>query len=87
MKFFALFIAAASAITLSKDKAWPGAFRENNNDGVDVNHDQQANTTPVMITGNRKMPAEAGKGNERDQPLYPYNTRAAGYKDFKTTTS
>ena len=36
---FALFIAAASAVTLVKDKAWPGAYRENNNDGVDVNFD------------------------------------------------
>ena len=41
MKFVLFFIAAASAITLQKnvDKAWPGAYRENNNDGVDVNHD------------------------------------------------
>ena len=38
---FALFIAAVSAVTLVKDKdnKWPNAYRENNNDGVDVNYD------------------------------------------------
>ena len=38
-----------------------------------------AHTTPSMITANRKMPAGAGKGNDRVEPLYPYNTKAAGY--------
>ena len=84
---FALFIAAASAVTLVKNegKAWPGAYRENNNDGVDVNFDQGSHTTPSMITANRKMPDAAAAGNARagSEPLYPYNTKAAGFKNAK----
>merc|ERR1711990_493222 len=78
---FALFIAAASAVTLVKNegKAWPNAYRENNNDGVDVNFDQASHTTPPMITSNRAMPDAAAQGNARSEPLYPYNTKAAGY--------
>merc|ERR1712070_1291304 len=85
---FALLIAAVSAVTLVKDNAknWPNAYRENNNDGVDVNFDQAAHTTPSMITANRKMPAAAAKGNDRGEPLYPYNTRAAGYADYENRT-
>ena len=82
MKFIALLIAAASATTIRQMsvKTWPGAYREGNNQGVDVNHDQSANTTPSMITANRAMPAIAGQGNERIAPLYPYNTIAAGHQ-------
>ena len=80
---FTLFIAAASAVTLVKNegKAWPGAYRENNNDGVDVNFDQASRTTPPMITANREMPAAGNAGNAiaGNEPLYPYNTKAAGF--------
>ena len=79
MKFCLLLIAAASATTIRQmdSKTWPGAYRENNNDGVDVKFDQNSHTTPPMITSNRAMPAEANKGNARAEPLYPYNTKAA----------
>ena len=30
------------------------------------------------------MPAAAGAGNDRADPLYPYNTKAAGYAAGKT---
>ena len=84
---FTLFIAAASAVTLVKNEAktWPGAYRENNNDGVDVNFDQNSHTTPPMITSNRAMPGDAAKGNARagTEPLYPYNTKASGYAKGK----
>merc|ERR1712032_1354941 len=58
MKFTLFLIAAAQAVTLQKDagKNWPGAYRENNNFGVDVNFDGSAHFTPSMITANRKMP-------------------------------
>ena len=70
MKFL-LLIATASAVTIRN--SWPGAYRENNNNGVDVHH--HANTaTPSMITANREMPGIAGQANERKAPLYPYNT-------------
>ena len=75
MKFL-LLIAAANALTLRSQ--WPGAYRENNNNNVDV-HFHHNTATPSMITANRVMPAIAGQANERKAPLYPYNTQAAGH--------
>ena len=73
---FALLIATASAVTLRTE--WPGAYRENNVNSVDLHH--HSNTaTPSMITANREMPAIASQANERKAPLYPYNTVAAGH--------
>ena len=79
MKFCLLLIAAANATTIRQMSAWPGAYREGNNDGVDVNYGQSAHATPSMITANRAMPGIAGQANERKAPLYPYNTIAAGH--------
>ena len=78
MKFL-LLIATASAVTIRSQ--WQGAYRENNNQGVDVNYRGQSSgtATPSMITANREMPAIASQANERKAPLYPYNTIAAGH--------
>ena len=76
MKFFLLLIAAANAVTIKNQ--WPGAYREGNNNNVDV-HSGANTATPSMITANRAMPAIASEGNERKAPLYPYNTQAAGH--------
>ena len=58
---FCLLIAAVSATKMRQlsNEQWPGAYRESNNSGVDVNYGHDSLTTPSLITANREMPAIA----------------------------